>query len=157
MKKGLVFALLLAFMLAACEKFERLVYENEDAVCCGVSDPMHNIPWLKDLGDAAQEKISESKNPFRMTYMLFSNDSTGENMIVEEDDQSPRVVWVHIYDCEGLKKHEGYYSISSGDLKKHGTKLASAHVSPAPCATCPQFFETHLFVDTLAYYSITLK
>lgn len=157
MKKGLAFALLLAFMLAACEKFERRVYVNEDAVCCGVTDPMHNIPWLKDLGDAAQEKISESKNPFRVTYMLFSNDSTGENMIVEEDDQSPRVVWVHIYDCEGVKKHGGFYSIGSSDIKRYGVKSVSAHVSPAPCVTCPQFFDTHTFVDTIAYYNHTLK
>ena len=152
MKKGLAFALLLAFMLAACEKFERRVYVNEDAVCCGVTDPMHNISWLTDLSDKTQEKIDQGKRQFKTTYMLFINDTTGENMIVEDGD-----VWVYIYDCEGLKKHEGYYSISSGDLKKHGTKSASAHVSPAPCVTCKQFFDTHTFIDTLAYYSITLK
>lgn len=153
MKKGLAFALLLAFMLAACEKFERRVYVNEDAVCCGGSDPMHNIPWLKNINDSIQKRVLNEEEPFERSYLLFSNDTTGENMVVEVI-LNPTPVWVTIFKCDGT-------TIDSGAFKSEiirdeiGTKTSS--VPPHFCRSCYQFFETHTFVNTIATYSITLN
>ena len=152
MKKFITILALPLPMLAACEKYTTTVYVNTDAQCCGVSDPMNNIPWLRELGDEAQENVKQGKRQFSTTYMLFTNDTTGENMIVEDGD-----VWVIIYDCEGEKRHGGSYTIWNNSIKENGIHSAPAHVSPEPCVTCAQFFETHTFIDTIANYSITLK
>lgn len=147
MKKGLAFALLLAFMLAACEKFERRVYVNEDALCCGVADPMNNIPWLKDFGAKAQNKVNSGESYFEMSYLLFANDSTGDNMIVHINHIPKRVTWVEVYDCNGnIMIGSGHYSL---DAIKDDINTKE---SPFPCDSCYQFFETHTFVDTLAAY-----
>ncbi len=138
-------------MLAACEKYTTTVYVNTDAQCCGVSDPMNNIPWLKDLGDKAQNSVNSGESYFEMSYLLFANDTTGDNMIVHVNQIPYRVTWVKVYDCDGnIVIGSGHYSLEAikDDIN---TKEA-----PDPCDSCYRFFETHTFVDTLATYEYNI-
>ena len=152
MKKGLAFALLLAFVLAACEKeekqFDRSFYVNKDAVCCGVENPIENLSWLNEEHIRAYDEMQASKEKSRRIFLLYRNDTTGEDNIVE---LVSRYTLVYHYDCNG-NGEGGYYNFNDiPDVETQHTGLLSP---PAPCQDCDTFFRTHYFVDTLAYYKV---
>lgn len=168
MKKVFAFVLLLAFMLAACEKkivpdndgnkdndgekvsvYETVYRINSDAVCCGVENPTENIPWLKELVSIYREG-EEMRFPFTDTFMVFTNDTTGEERVVRVNYDDFTTVW--LYTCDGSWLDAGHYS---SDFIESAIET-KAQEPPKPCYLCEEFFKTHTLIDTLAYYECKL-
>ncbi len=159
MKKGLAFALLLAFILAACEKYDRYIEVGTDTECCGIADPMANIPWLREKNHWGRDNAFFGTSYFDVVILRYTNYLTLEDRIVEWTANEPGDVhpWITIYDCAGEYIDEGIY-----DLQPYYGVNAMQETAPPQsemgirdtCGSCPQFFSTHILADTLAQYKV---
>ena len=130
MKKSLIL-LALPFLLATCEsdrEYERNYYINTEAECCGVIDPMANIPWLREKSRWASDKVFHGTPPFNASILLFVNDSTMEDRIVElQNAYGDKMAWIGIYDCNGEYIDQGHYNyddiISEINAKSSGSTM----------------------------------
>lgn len=152
MKRKFILLALPLLLLAACEKeHDRNYYINKTAECCGVIDPMANVPWLREKSRWASDKVFYGSSPFNASILLFVNDSTMEDRIVElQNSYGDKEAWIGIYDCNGEFIDQGHYN-NDDIIREINTKSSGGDMLD-PCDSCPEFFETHTFVDTLAIY-----
>ena len=157
--KRLFFITLSILTLTGCEligkiigyDYERVKWINPDVECCGVKDPLNNLAWLNDWykNSYFNEESELNYQSYGFIY-VFENDSTLENFIVIRNliyESLPCRFW--LYTCEGEFIDGGYYY--DYDSKNIFSNDVNAIPLP-PCDYCDEFFQTHILVDTIAYF-----
>lgn len=128
---------LVSFLLfgTSCDKQQKFeIYENRVITCCGVSNPIENLEWLKML-------INEYSISEELSIKLYQNNSNNTINIVVEDD-----IFTKVYNCDGENLFGGHYY---GATNVPQDKLANQYVSPMPCDSCEEFYNTHHFVGLI--------
>lgn len=100
--KRIVCILFTLFILFSCNKepeFE--IFENRNIPACGITDPLQNIPWLKNY-------VAEHLNSYSVTISIYKNNSSEVNHIIIETSSkfesgvSPSPIYTtSVYSCEG--------------------------------------------------------
>lgn len=100
MKRQLILLSLLAMTIFSCDK-----KEDEPAFACGVSDPVANLPWLKQMSEEAA--LDESTQ-----YSYIAQATYDDETVFYNGYCCPNCNWLlTLYDCSG-NTIEKDYSIS---------------------------------------------
>lgn len=105
MKKQLILLSLLALAIFSCDK-----EDEEPATACGVSDPIENLQWLKQMKEEAAA-LGESSQYSYIMQAVYEGETVFYNGFC-----CPHCNWIlTLYDCSG-NAIEKDYSIS--DVEK---------------------------------------
>ena len=135
-KLGVFFIIVvLVFAVNSCEKKPTFkIYENKVIECCGVSDPVENLVWLK-------ETIEEIPSYSVFSAKLYVNNKDNSQFIVTKGP-----IFTIVYDCAGQILFSGAYS---GEMDTNNKMQKTQQVPPKPCGECEEFFKTHHFVGII--------
>ena len=156
MKKSIfIIAIFALILLVGCERnYDRTIWINPDAECCGVKDPINNLEWLKDWYKDSyfNEELVLGAKIYGEFILLYQNKTTLEEfIIIKRKYHYPTAFYIINY-CSGERLALGNYSdINDNLLEPKQKKNRMLYISEPECDICAYFFDTHILIDTIAY------
>ena len=150
MKKILII-LVAVFALSSCGSMDRIVWVNPEAEACGVSQPLHNIDWLRQIDEdlAFRTFQTESESYYDIYLTAYKCDTIDDSYIVTFANTYH--TYVEVRDCSGEMVMQGVYHQNpyTDFVSEMPADTTGRNV---PCVECDEFFANHHLVDKLSHY-----
>lgn len=167
MKQHIIILSLLLFLLASCEKKQKMVkdiYINHDIEFCGVTDPAENLDIIKAEIDSDLNIIDEYPQYYKNSWIGVFEDSSGDQTWVQYDYLSllhPETEELHsvatVYNCD-TTMFGGIWNANPFVDNAQSSVMAAPDgtVSYSPdmfCHECVNYFHENKLVDVISHIS----